>query len=218
VDFAACALVSILQKEASLGRNHHLIHPRPTIYRNLLELANECGYQVQVLSTREWEQHLVHGPLELRKNPLAAYLLFLPTDTQKPLHDAGVLPDLDAANVVSGLSGTEVVCPPLDRALMETSLKHFVSILGSSFRRRPVRRVTKRWTWPTQRRRPWRTEPAHSSPESRAGRQSWTKKREQECPRNPQTGMSTLHRADWGRFPGSRPRPHRGQCANVPTA
>ena len=126
VDFAAKAMFELSRNAALSGRNFHLLNGDSANYSDLVLLAGECGYTMNLVDTAEWERLVVERGVDLRDNPLAAYLLFMPVVAKDTLHIPGVIPDLDNSNVRTGLANVGMEFPNLDRALMKTYINYFV--------------------------------------------------------------------------------------------
>lgn len=126
VDFAARALVQISLDPAESSRNFHLANPSHMTYTRLLELVNECGYDIRLIAPETWEEDIVGSTLDRENNPLAAYLLFLPESAIDRLHFSNAMPYLDSSNTARALAAAGIECPPINQELIQTYLNYFV--------------------------------------------------------------------------------------------
>lgn len=124
VEYVSSAIVALSQKTHGTGGQFHLTNPSAPTFENILELVQACGYSVDIVDEKLWEDQLTSGVLQLRDNPMAAYMILMPANSMS--HMIGSQSATFIENVTRTLQGTEVTCAPIDRERMQLYLNRFV--------------------------------------------------------------------------------------------
>ncbi len=137
VDYLARAIVHLGRRPESRGETFHYFNHHPIAWREVFRIARSLGYPLRFLPPVEWHRELMAAveapggnaltpfwPL-LRQGPPGADAEAPGTSPEEAARPAA--PRFDDRNTVRGLAGSGIVCPPVDRALIELYLAHFLA-------------------------------------------------------------------------------------------
>ena len=126
VDFVAEAIVAIAFQSASINHGFNLLNHHLMSIRDITKVMQELGYDVKLLDYGEWCEQLVESPTD---NVLRILSCLFTADGAMGV---GLLeryscdqPLYSTKNADTLLSGTGVSCPPVNRDLIYSYLKHF---------------------------------------------------------------------------------------------
>lgn len=127
VDYNSRAIVYLSQQKASLGKAFHLQNPHLLHWNELTEFICSLGYPVQRVSYETWQEQLSHE----RENPLYPLLPFFRHQwsnglTYIELNEQGYRPLIGCEATLAALSGSGIICPPLDAQLLSNYFSYFV--------------------------------------------------------------------------------------------
>lgn len=136
VDYVSKAIVHLSRQPGSAGKAFHLINPSPRPGSEIEEWIQQTGSPLRRIHYEDWRAELIGLAEANQAEPaLASLLLLLPTaetkggDDQERQQREGIRPLLvDCRNTLAGLSGSDIVCPPINDELL--------AVYFSSFRRR----------------------------------------------------------------------------------
>ncbi|HDN27681.1 MAG TPA: hypothetical protein ENG03_11415 [Thioploca sp.] len=113
VDYASRAILHLSQQTESLGQNFHLTNPHLTLWDELFNGFRSLGYPLEQTSYSQWR-------IELSQQKENALSPFLSMFYQENFSDNLQIrwPQFDCQNTLKGLTGTEIVCPPVDTKLL----------------------------------------------------------------------------------------------------
>ncbi|AKT42958.1 amino acid adenylation domain-containing protein [Chondromyces crocatus] len=143
VDYVSAALTHISLDRSTLGGVYHLVPtPNEDIKLNrFFDLVIGSGYKLERVSYGTWVSRLLRASETASDNALFPLLPLL----SEPVHGELTrwelcvrMPPFDDANTRRALSGTGIVCRPLDRALFEVYLSR---MHRTGFLAPPTRRV-----------------------------------------------------------------------------
>jgi thioester reductase-like protein len=123
IDYVSQAIVHLSQQKQSLDRTFHLLNPQPISWRNLIDEIQTLGYDLEGTSYDKWLSDLKDYAKSKNDKELysIARLFFGPSiklfSAQKPL--------FDTCQTQKGLTGTSIVCPPVDRKLLSIYFSYF---------------------------------------------------------------------------------------------
>lgn len=120
VDDVCAALVTLSLRDDCLGKNFHLIHPRPLPWNELFEHIRGCGYPVETVPYDRWRRDLQAQVEQTDDTALEALLGLLSSAGDRSM------PDFRQDNVTAGLAGSPVRWHDVDRTLVGTYLDFFV--------------------------------------------------------------------------------------------
>jgi phthiocerol/phenolphthiocerol synthesis type-I polyketide synthase E len=119
VDYVSRALVALSRSEESPNRTFHLVNPTATRWNEIVGHLNAVGYEVSLVPPEEWRAAIRTEAHE--DNPLR---VFLPMLEERALFSGR---RYRCERTVEALSGTGIVCPPLDASLIATYVRALVA-------------------------------------------------------------------------------------------
>ena len=124
VDYVSQSVVYLSQQKNSYGKNFHLCHLHPILWKNLEIEINALGYQLKSVSYEQWVAEIIS---QSKKNPQDKRLTRMRTrfELNKPIYLFSKKPTIDTANTDKGLANTDIICPPIDRTLLKIYLDYF---------------------------------------------------------------------------------------------
>jgi thioester reductase-like protein len=127
VDYNSRSIVYLSQQKASLGKTFHLQNPHLLHWSQLTEFIGSLGYPIAKVSFEAWQEQLSHE----RDNPLYPLLPFFRHKwsnglTYLELNEQGYRPLIGCEATLAALSGSDIVCPPLDQQLLSTYFSYFI--------------------------------------------------------------------------------------------
>ncbi len=127
VDFVSKAMVYLSLCEESLGKVFHLLNPEPIQWSQIYDRVIETGYPVRKLPFREWVDafEAVENP---DTNPLHPLLPFLHGTFARRMLGISetAYHALGTTLTQSALQDSGIVCPPIDRKLVQLYLTQMV--------------------------------------------------------------------------------------------
>ena len=124
VDYLAEAIVYLSQQTASTGQNFHLHNPNPIGQEELGKILNDLGYPVDFSPHDTWVQKVTQDI----QNPLYVYQpLFTEKWTEENISVIEMFseqrqPHYGLQHALSGLAGSGLICPKIDRDYMRRCL------------------------------------------------------------------------------------------------
>ena len=121
IDYVSRTIVHFSQQVDMLGKTFHLLNPRSTLWRELSDWLRSLGYPLELILPEQWLFELKHQ----KENVLYPLLPVLYKDgffDEKQLY----VPQFDCQNTLDGLAGTDIVCPPINKELLDTYFSYFI--------------------------------------------------------------------------------------------
>jgi thioester reductase-like protein len=134
IDYVSASIVELSLRPESLGRTFNLTHPEIVRWSDVWESARRFGYRLDPVTLRRWLARMNAEAQADEEHPLRPFLGRFPQlPPEDPAVDEEVMlempaPRFDCANVLAGLQGTGVACPPLDDGLLHRYFEYFVGI------------------------------------------------------------------------------------------
>ena len=122
VDYVSRAIVYLSRQPATTGKVFNLIAPHRLDLSQLADWMRAFGYK---LSSSSYEQWLVDLSEAMRHSPEHPLYPMLPVLKERRSAAEGDL-QFECRNVVEGLAGTSIACPPIDARLLGTYFSYFV--------------------------------------------------------------------------------------------
>jgi amino acid adenylation domain-containing protein/thioester reductase-like protein len=126
VDYASQAIIYLSQQEASLGKVFHLINPQPLPWREVVNSIISFGYPLKQLDYTQWRSQLLAAVERSPENALYPLIATLADSDQNTSIEDSPSQQLDLQNTLTGLAETAIICPPLDRQLLNTYLSYLI--------------------------------------------------------------------------------------------
>lgn len=121
VCFVSRAIVHLSRQPESEGKTFHVLNSHPSTWRDLFNQFRAYGYPLEELEPEEWRKTFLKTIRRNRDNALFPF--FWMFSETIPLY----LPQVDCKNTVSGLAETDIVCPPVDKKLVDTYCSYFIN-------------------------------------------------------------------------------------------
>ena len=126
VDYVSKAIVHLSKQEESLGKTFHLVHPQTLHSNTLIDYIRSLGYSIEQNSYEQWREKLLNVTQTSLEHPLYSLVPFFPArQPQEKDSNSGLL-QLDNQNVINGLVGTSITCPPIDNQLLNVYFSHLI--------------------------------------------------------------------------------------------
>ncbi|MBT9315784.1 non-ribosomal peptide synthetase [Leptothoe spongobia] len=131
VDYASELIVHIASTQAATGQTYHLTNLCAGGMSQVIERLRVIGYPIERCEYDDWCEKLTRYVIDCPDVPIAP---FVPLFVEKL--DCGLsvvemyfedrLPQFDDRYTQKALAGSNLVCPPVDNALLDRHLKYFV--------------------------------------------------------------------------------------------
>jgi len=134
IDYVSASIVALSLRPESAGKTFNLTHPAIVRWSDIWDSARRFGYPLEPVTMRRWHAQMVAEAEADEDHPLRP---FISRFGQLPPEDPAVneevmlempAPRFDCANVLAGLEGTGVSCPPVDDRLLHRYFRYFVEI------------------------------------------------------------------------------------------
>ena len=125
VDYVCQAIVYFSLQAGLLGKNFHYFNPHSMPMRQFIQWMRSYGYWLEHVSYEQWRANLIDiAALAPESNETSIAPFFW--GGSRGADEGGY--QLSCQNTLAALSGTSIVCPPMDAALLETYFSYFVRI------------------------------------------------------------------------------------------
>ncbi|HEV2736768.1 MAG TPA: thioester reductase domain-containing protein, partial [Longimicrobiaceae bacterium] len=134
IDYVGASIVELSLRPESPGKTFNLTHPEIVRWSDVWESARRFGYRLDPVTLRRWHTRMAAEAEADEEHPLRPFLTrFPPLPPEDPAVDEEVVlempaPRFDCANVLAGLEGTGVACPPVDDRLLHRYFEYFVDV------------------------------------------------------------------------------------------
>ncbi len=123
VDYTAAAIVHLSRPSALGDKTFHLINPKPTSWRWVVEVTRQLGYPLRLVPYGEWRTALISAASSESGQALHGLLTLTPEDPGAAgWIDSWTKQAFDTRNADAGLVGSGLRCPTVDAALLERML------------------------------------------------------------------------------------------------
>lgn len=124
VDFVVQATVKLSLQRRSLGKAFHLTNPLALPVEALADVLRDFGYSLKTVPYQAWRAEIARTVDSATPNALVALLPYLTEDSGELFRQ----PIFDASQVLAGLAGSGLTCPPAESTLLFRWFEHLVSI------------------------------------------------------------------------------------------
>lgn len=122
VDYVVKAIVHLSRQPTSQGKAFHILTPHHLHQSQLADWVRFLGYELQQISYDQWLAKLIKVAARSPDHALYPLLPFLME--QASMTDGE--PQFDCQNLLDGLAGTAIFCPPVDVKLLSTYFSYFI--------------------------------------------------------------------------------------------
>ena len=126
VDFVSAAIVYLSRQNESRGQVFHLLNPRPIHWSGIFSLVSDAGYPVRKLPFHEWVE-AIEEHAHPDTNPLYPLLPFFHIEFARRMLGVSdsAYQALGTSFTQAALARSNIVCPAVDRQLINTFLTRF---------------------------------------------------------------------------------------------
>jgi thioester reductase-like protein len=131
VDYLSQSIVYLSKQKDSLGKAFHLNNPQPISWRELTDFICSLGYQIEHITYKDWQIQLNNSVCS-SDNPLYHLLPFYQKQSpQEKLsisdhYKQSINPKISCLATQNALSGSSIVCPPVNVQLLNTYFSYFI--------------------------------------------------------------------------------------------
>jgi myxalamid-type nonribosomal peptide synthetase MxaA len=119
VDYVSKAVVHLSKQSEAIGTVFHVLNPQPLHLTKLIDLITSFGYPIQTVDYDQWRASLTNFVKCSEEKTLESLLPIFPERfSEKQLKLLTLR--FDCQNTLKGLNDTSIVCPPVDRTLLNT--------------------------------------------------------------------------------------------------
>lgn len=127
VDYNSRAIVYLSGQASSGGQSFHLQNPQLLHWQTLTDFICASGYPIERVPYLQWQEKLSTQ----KDNPLYPLLPFFRHQWANglsyiELNEKGYRPLIGCKATLAALSGSDIVCPPLDASLLSTYFAYFI--------------------------------------------------------------------------------------------
>jgi thioester reductase-like protein len=141
VDYVSASIVSLARVLALANGTFHLINSKGSTIREILQAAQSFGYELDLVTSTQWEARLdamVDPPAD---NPLFPYLVLVPRKVRAMFYDFRTWPQIDCRATDKHTSNLGLSCPPVNEAQLH---RHFDCFVRNGFIPGPLRQGAER--------------------------------------------------------------------------
>jgi amino acid adenylation domain-containing protein/natural product biosynthesis luciferase-like monooxygenase protein/thioester reductase-like protein len=134
VDYVARAIAHLASREASLGGTFHLVNPAPIHAASLVQWLRGAGYPLRRVGFAAWREGVARLAASAPEHPANELLPLLfekaPDGTAlfETLARFAAERRFDCRGALEGLAGSGIACPPVDAALLRTTLDGLLAL------------------------------------------------------------------------------------------
>ncbi|GAA0194009.1 non-ribosomal peptide synthetase [Fulvivirga kasyanovii] len=121
VDYASRSIVHLAKNPKGLNKNYHIVSPHYLDMGDIIKWIKPMGFDVKKLSFRKWKSRI----LDLQGK---SELLDEVTDEifkAAKNYDPSKVHKFAQQNTITGLTGTDIYCPPIDKAIVQKYFEYF---------------------------------------------------------------------------------------------
>ncbi|MBD2508881.1 amino acid adenylation domain-containing protein [Nostoc muscorum FACHB-395] len=126
VDYVSKAIVNLSKQKESLGKTFHLVHPQTLHSNTLIDHIRSLGYAIEQNSYEQWREKLLNVTQSSFEHPLYSLVPFFPARQAEEEDSNSELLQLDNQNVINGLVGSSITCPPIDNQLLSVYFSYLI--------------------------------------------------------------------------------------------
>jgi thioester reductase-like protein len=126
VDYVSQAIVHLSRGQELLGKTFHLVNPQPLPLSEMANYMRSLGYPIERVSDTQWRSQLLNegNSPDNALYPLLSIFSEEVSDRDSQSQDSSI--QFDCQNTLTGLTGTSIVCPPVDTKLLHTYFSYLI--------------------------------------------------------------------------------------------
>ncbi|MDF0552701.1 non-ribosomal peptide synthetase [Kamptonema sp. UHCC 0994] len=134
VDYTSQAIVHLSRQKESLGKVFHLVNSHPAHWSEIINWIHSFGYPLEPIPYDIWRAKLLDAAGRSQENALTPLVPIFTqsasgntnqTESPKPISNLAAQ-HFDCENTLTGLAGTSIACPPVDRQLFSTYFSYLI--------------------------------------------------------------------------------------------
>ena len=134
VDYTSQAIVHLSRQKESLGKVFHLVNSHPAHWSEIITWIHSFGYPLEPVPYDIWRAKLLDAAGRSQENALTPLVPIFtqqastsvhPTESPKQISNLAAQ-HFDCQNTLTGLAGTSIACPPVDRQLFSTYFSYLI--------------------------------------------------------------------------------------------
>jgi amino acid adenylation domain-containing protein/thioester reductase-like protein len=127
---AAGVIVHLGLNRPAKGQTYHLVNPRPALLGDMVDRLRAHGHRIGTVDYPSWIAAMLAHVAERPGHPFTAltqlYTRRITADlTLQEASRASIEPELDRSRLDADLAGSGLVCPPVDRHLLDGYVRYF---------------------------------------------------------------------------------------------
>lgn len=126
VDYVSKAIVNLSKQKESLGKTFHLVHPQTLHSNTLIDHIRSLGYAIEQNSYEQWREKLLNVTQNSFEHSLYSLVPFFPARQTEEEDLNSEFLQLDNQNVINGLVGSSISCPPIDNQLLSVYFSYLI--------------------------------------------------------------------------------------------
>ena len=126
VDYASQAIVYLSQKESSLNRIFDIVNPQSIAWNDLADLITSLGYPLQQIPYEDWRQKLIQISETETNNALYPLISIFSEVSEDANSHSSPSYSSQSQNIQRDLAESGIICPPVNRQLLETYFSYLV--------------------------------------------------------------------------------------------
>ncbi|MEP6500326.1 amino acid adenylation domain-containing protein [Microcoleus vaginatus] len=124
VDYVSQAIVHLSKQKELVGKAFHLVNPHPISWNQLCDSIRSFGHSLERIPYEQWHCELLKVVDNSPENALHPLVSLFSDETVSA--QTITLPCFDSQNVIDGLVGSCISCPPIDERLLNTYLSYLL--------------------------------------------------------------------------------------------
>lgn len=130
VDYAAAAIVHLGLSQPAQGQTYHLVNPRPALLGDMVDRLRAHGHRIRTVDYPTWIKAMLAYLADRPHHPFTPLTQLYtqrvtPDITIQEMSCASIEPKLDQSRLTADLAGSGLVCPPVDRDLLDGYIGYF---------------------------------------------------------------------------------------------
>jgi amino acid adenylation domain-containing protein/thioester reductase-like protein len=130
VDYVAGAIVHLGLNQPAKGQTYHLVNPREALLGDMVDRLRAHGHRIRTVDYRSWIETMLGYLADRPGHPFTPLTQLYtrritPDLTIQELSCSRISPTLDRGRLDADLAGSGLVCPPVDRDLLDGYVGYF---------------------------------------------------------------------------------------------
>ncbi|HEX6355423.1 amino acid adenylation domain-containing protein [Actinophytocola sp.] len=129
-DYVAGAIVHLGLRQPAKGQTYHLVNPREALLGDMVDRLRVHGHRIRTVDYQSWTEAMLAYLADRPGHPFTPLTQLYtqrvtPDITIQEMSCTRISPKLDRSRLDADLAGSELVCPPVDRELLDGYVGYF---------------------------------------------------------------------------------------------